>query len=128
MNPRRQYVIEEFPIVDLGDIRRAVGGRRKLRKVTSVTVDLPGGRSVPVSLVRAPANIAGNIVYALCRRCGHRARTLRIVPTHDALVCAGCVKALYGAKYESQITMRANPRSSIASNEVEPLDAGRSNS
>ena len=117
-------MIEEFPVVDLGDIRRAVGGRRKLRTVTSVTVDLPGGRSVPVSLVRAPANIAGRLVYALCRRCGHRARTLRIVPTRDALVCAGCVKALYGAKYASQITTRASARVSIAPTEVEPRDAG----
>ena len=128
MSDDRCHLIEEFAAVDLADLRRAVGSRAKFRKLDALTVHLPG-RDVVVHLARGPSNIpGGEIVFATCPRCQGNARVLRIAPVPEGLLCSPCLRRVFKAKYASQkrsrYSRRASVRTSSASSEAEPRDAG----
>lgn len=100
-------VIEDFAPVDVADIRRAVGGRKKLRGIDAATVHLPDGRDVLVQLARSPSSFGrGEIVFTLCPACGRKARVLRVAPVDAGLICGQCVRRIYSVKYGSQVQRR----------------------
>ncbi len=95
--------VEDFSAVDIHDIRRAVGGRRKLRQLEEVDISLRDERIVTVKLVRSRTNIGnGFIIDFLCPGCGRRVRVLRVVPGAEGLVCRQCLNKKFGARYKSQ--------------------------
>ena len=99
--------IEDYAPVDVADIRRAVGGRKKLRAVSTATVHLPDGRDVLVQLARSPSSFGrGEIVFTLCPACGRKARVLRIAPVDAGLICGECVRKVFAARYSCQVQRR----------------------
>lgn len=120
----RLYV-DDFEKLTMDDVRRMLGGRPTLRKARAVTIHLPSGRDVYVSLVRVPANRGGGqVVYLKCpvEGCLFKARVLRIVPDEPGLMCVHCLQRKYQASYLSQ------ERSSLSasSSEVHSSSTSRS--
>ena len=94
--------IDDFEKLSIDDVRRLVGGRRKLREAESLTVHL-NEMDILVQLVRGPANLGNGLVtYLSAPCCGRRVTTLRIVPGHG-LLCVACVRRFFGAIYLSQV-------------------------
>lgn len=93
-------LMEDYPRVRVDDLRHALGGRRKLREASAVTLHLPE-RDVVVELTRGPANLGANgkIVFMICPSCGRRISVLRVVPS--GLACWSCLRRV-GVKYLSQ--------------------------
>jgi hypothetical protein len=94
-------LMEDYAKVLVADLRRAVGGRRKLKAVSSVTISV-GENDFAVSLVRGPANLGidGRITFMICPSCGRRISVLRVVP--EGLACWSCLRKA-GTKYQSQL-------------------------
>lgn len=93
-------LMEDFPKVHVDDVRRLVGGRRRLKTLSAVTIHLPD-RDVPVELARGKANLGpgAQITFLTCPICGRRALVLRVVP--EGLACWSCLRR-NGIKYSSQ--------------------------
>lgn len=94
-------VMDDFARVRVDDLRHALGGRRKLKRASAVTLHLPE-RDVVVQLTRGPANLGegGQIVFMICPSCGRRISVLRVVPS--GLACWSCLRR-GGTKYLSQL-------------------------
>lgn len=94
-------LMEDYPRVRVDDLRHALGGRRKLKQASAVTLHLPD-REVVVQLTRGPANLGvnGEIVFMVCPSCGRRISVLRVVPA--GLACWACLRR-GGVKYGSQL-------------------------
>ena len=98
-----QVYIDDFPTVDIQDVKRLLGGRRRLREATGVSIHLPGDRDVPVRFTSLPANLGGGrIKYMACPVCERPVRVLRVVPSAPHLMCGRCVRRIYRAMYVSQ--------------------------
>ncbi len=96
-----RYLVEDFTPVHLDDLRRAAGGRKRLRALDSCLVRLPGGEEVEVSLTRRQANLGGEFALMLCPACNRACCVLRMIP--GGLVCVECLRARYSVKYRSQV-------------------------
>jgi hypothetical protein len=96
-------IVEDHPRIDINDIRKAIGGRRRLKAVDRVTLHLDGG-DVDVELVRNRANLGdGFITYMTCPSCSRRISVLRLLPDGRGAVCGACVRRA-GARYSSQMS------------------------
>lgn len=94
-------LMEDYPRLRVDDLRHALGGRRRLKQASAVTLHLPD-RDVLVRLTRGPANLGinGKIVFMLCPTCGRRASVLRVAP--EGIMCWACLRRC-GTKYRSQL-------------------------
>lgn len=95
-------LVEDHARLDIADIRKAVGGRRKLKLVDRVTLHLDRA-DVEVELTRNRANLGdGFVTYMICPCCRRRASVLRLLPDGHGAVCGVCVRRA-GARYASQV-------------------------
>ena len=99
----KSVLIESFPAIHLEQVRLLVGGRRKLNAAESVDIDLEGGRTVCVELLRRPANYGDKPqVFFSCPSCRGACRVLRVVAEVPALRCGSCLRREHRAMYACQ--------------------------
>ncbi|HOX42944.1 MAG TPA: hypothetical protein PK668_05080 [Myxococcota bacterium] len=103
---RPRTYFEDLPALHLEDVRRQVGGRRKLAAASSVTVLLPEGREVQITIARRPGVLGGEELLFACPTCGRPCRVLRIVQHGPGLTCTRCLQVACAAKYRSQVLQR----------------------
>lgn len=96
-------LIDSLPAITLDDMRRSLGGRKRLKQLDSkaICLELPDGRSVSVRLTLQPAQLGGKQIFFVCPTCGRRCRTLRI--TQNGLACYSDLQKRLGAKFASQL-------------------------
>jgi len=102
MTTPRTY-FEDLPALHLEDVRRQVGGRRRLAAASSVTVLLPEGREVQITITRRPGVLGGEELMLGCPTCGRACRVLRVVQHGPGLTCTKCLQVACAAKYRSQV-------------------------
>lgn len=100
---RKRTYVEDFGRVDLRDVRRSLGGARRLRYSDCCVVELPDGAAVQVDLVRQPHGF-GTGIYLSCCRCSRACRVLHITGLLERLVCLMCLKNAFSAKFRSQVS------------------------
>ncbi len=98
---RTRAYVEDFGRIDLVDVRRSLGGARRLRDSDGCLVELPDGAAIQVDLVRQPHGF-GTGIFLSCCRCGRACRVLHITGLLERLVCLKCLKNVFSAKFRSQ--------------------------
>jgi hypothetical protein len=122
MSDTRPVLVEDYAPVDITDLRRAVGGRTKLRALENVTLNLQG-TEVVVRLARRPSNIPGGmIIEMICQGCQKVVRVLRIAPTPEVLLCSKCLNRIFRARYASQVRPRLSTRTQTMFAETKQRD------
>jgi hypothetical protein len=118
--PRTAPDIDRFPVaVSVADVRRVAGGKRRLRTVEKIALDIEG-MSVELSLLRTKATLGGgSLTYLACPRCGKPSERLRFVRNSNGLIaCGRCIAELFGARYPSQRRSSRNLRCKIGEPEM----------
>jgi len=96
-------LVEDYARVTTDDLRRLLGGRKKLKAASAVTLHLDGA-DVDVELTRNRANLGdGFVTYMTCPLCRRRVSVLRLFPDGRGAVCGVCVRRA-GARYSSQMS------------------------
>lgn len=102
---RRRIFLEDIPCLRIEDIRRMVGGKKKLNLLERVTAFLPDGRSIELELVRRPGNLGGSFALLACPVCTRPSRTLRLFDETHGLACPRCLQQ-NSIRYRSQLQLR----------------------
>lgn len=101
---RTRTYVEDFGRIDLLDVRRSLGGARRLKDNDCCMVELPDGAAVQVDLVRQPHGF-GTSTFLSCCRCNRSCRVLHITGLLERLVCLACLKNTFSAKFRSQVPL-----------------------
>ncbi|HOX57853.1 MAG TPA: hypothetical protein PLC99_13280 [Verrucomicrobiota bacterium] len=102
---QRQF-FEDLPNVKIEDVRRTLGGKRKLSAANSVTLFLADGRELEVKLVKKPGVLGGTYSLLMCPTCQRASKILRVIEEDPGLACVKCPQTIYGMKYRSQVIKR----------------------
>ena len=99
-------LIDNLPAINIADIRRSFGGRRRFKKLApaGIRIQLPDGKEFIVSTISKPSTLGGEIIYFSCPTCDRPCRTMRI--TLESLMCYRCLQGQLGAKFASQLPKR----------------------
>jgi hypothetical protein len=97
-------LVEDYARVTTDDLRRMLGGRKKLKAADSVVLHLAAA-DVPVMLTKCASNLGAGRYYTLlvCPSCSRRVAALRILPGGTGAACGACVRRA-GARYASQMS------------------------
>lgn len=95
--------LDDYQRVDVTDLRRLIGGRRRLRGAEAVTLHLAAA-DVTVELTKCASNLGGGRWYQLmvCPICSRRVAALRLLPGGTGAACRSCLHDR-GARYSSQL-------------------------
>lgn len=99
-------LVEQFPAVDIAQLRHGVGGRRRFNAAESCRLAFDDGRSVTITLERRPTNLGYWQKIPRCPTCGQPARVLRLVPFGVGVACVRDLRRRLAAKYRSQLEPR----------------------
>ena len=97
-------VLDDFPRIDVADIRKLVGGRKRLKAADSVVLHL-AAVDLSVSLTKCESNLGAGRWYTLliCPSCSRRVAVLRLLPGGTGAACGTCLRRVTRARYSSQI-------------------------
>ena len=100
--PRRY--LEDFPVVvDMDVMRKAAGGRPRLRRTDSMIVTLDGGTDVRIEILHHPWRWGSTRPFVKCPYCDRRVNTLRRINDFPYLACGEDIRQLHHVKYRSQV-------------------------
>lgn len=101
---RLRALVDNFPIViDQDAIRRAAGGRRRLRATSSLEVTLDDGVVVEVGIVHTEWRWGSLRPWLRCPMCDGKCNALRRIPEFPFVACRDDIMRRYRAKYASQL-------------------------
>ena len=105
----RRRLVEDFPIAtDLDAIRKAAGGRARLRRLDNVVLTLDDGLVVEVEILHLPWRWGSLRPFLRCPSCAQRCSVLRRVPAFPFLACRNDLRLDYRAKYRCQVLRRVS--------------------
>ena len=110
---QRQF-FEDLPDVKIEDVRRTLGGKRKLSAANSVTLFLADGRELEVKLVKKPGVLGGTYSLLVCPTCHRASKILRVIDYDPGLACVKCLQTIYKFKYRSQVLARQRRGGALA--------------
>jgi hypothetical protein len=99
----RRAIIDDFAAVNVADLRRALGGRRRFNRSDRVTVTLDNGRTVDIELVPRRTNLGHTMRLLRCPACGRAVTVLRLLPVEPFLGCRHDLQVRLAARYRSQV-------------------------